>query len=307
MYIRRFHRYLNEAAAVVEAGAAASPAAAPAPAAAALAPAAAAPAPTSALASGAAAAAAPAAAAPAASEEFKFADKVIVKNGEAIDWEATARKSEQGRQHLETRLGAGDAPPASAAEYKVNVPEALKDKVNAEELAKAPDFQAFLGKLHAAKAPQAFVDIAVAELLERGVAIHAEKAVMDEAECVATLRQAEGWKTEGEYKAQIGAAFRAAKAYAGANFDSFLKEYGNDPMVLQVLAAVGKELAEDRQAGADANPAAGAKLDELMSSPAYLNENNPQHASVKAQVEALQAKVSGTAPVVGGKSMSFNT
>ena len=67
-----------------------------------------------------------ASAAPAVTEPPAWAapDKYQVKNeaGE-IDWQATARKIDEGRSHLEKRMGSGDVPPADVSGYKVAAPE----------------------------------------------------------------------------------------------------------------------------------------------------------------------------------------
>lgn len=288
---------------------AAPPAAAPAPAAPAPAPAAPAPAPTSALASGATApAAAPAPAAP-APQEFKFAEKVVVKNGEAIDWEATARNSEKGRQHLETRLGSGDGPPATAADYKLNLSTELAEKVDPAELAKSADFKAMQTNLHALGLSQKQMDGVVSELIGQGLKMQAEAPIMAEAECVAALRQVDGWKSETEYKSKMGAAFRTVKAFAGSpeNEQAILQRYGNDPLMCQVLAKIGAELTEDRQASPEAMAQVQESMDQLMNHPSYLNQNHPQHADTVAKVEALTARQVGNRPVGTGKTMSFKT
>lgn len=213
----------------------------------------------------------------------------------------------EGHKALEQRLGTGDAPPATAEGYKVNVPTALAEKINAEELAKTEDFKGFLSKLHAAGASQKVVDTAVAELLERGVKLQTTLPVLAQADCEADLRKVDGWKSDTEFSAKVQRAFQAGKAFAGEEFDGILKDYGNDPRIVRMLANVGAELQEDMPASPEAQAQLTESLDSLMSSKAYLNPNDPQHAATFAKVTALQAKVSGTKPVATGRSMSFNT
>jgi hypothetical protein len=243
-----------------------APVEAPAPAAPAPAPAAPAPAPTSALGGSPSPAPSPA---PTPAEEFKFADKVVVKNGEAIDWEATARNSEKGRQHLETRLGSGDAPPATVGDYKLNLPEELKEKIDAEDLAKSEDFKAMQKSMHSLGLNQKQMDGVVAELLSQGMKMRAEAPLMAEAECVATLRKVEGWQTEEQYGKQIGSA--------------------------------------DRQASPEAMAQIQETVDQLMTHTSYLNPNHPQHADTVAKVNALTAKQVGTRNVGTGKTITFKT
>jgi len=232
-----------------------------------------------------------------------------VKNGEAIDWEATARNSEKGRQHLETRLGSGDGPPATAADYKINLSAELAEKVDAEELAKSADFKTMQTNLHALGLNQKQMDGVVSELIGQGLKMQAEAPSMAEAECVATLRQVDGWKSEAEYQSKMGAAFRTVKAFAGSpeNEQAILQRYGNDPLMCQVLAKIGAELTEDRQASPEAMAQVQESMDQLMNHASYLNPNHPQHADTVAKVEALTARQVGNRPVGTGKTMSFKT
>ncbi len=230
-------------------------------------------------------------------------------DGTTLDVEATARKVSDAYRHAEKKIGSGDVPPDSADKYALNVPEALKDKINAEDLAKSPDVKAFVGKLHAAGMTQAQVDVALGELLDRGVKMREAQPVMDAAECTATLRQQDGWKTDQEYKVQMGRAFQAAKAYTGdeAELNEFLAKHGNDPVIARILAKVGAELAEDNQPSGDALQQLNTNLETLMADPAYLDERNPKHAQVFEQVKALTERLSGNNPSGPNRTISFKS
>lgn len=248
-------------------------------------------------------------AAAAAGVEPGIPEKFVVKGADGKeDFQATALKlAREGYLPLEKRLGGGDAPPKTAEGYKVNVPEALAEKIKAEDLAKDEGFKGFLSKLHAAGASQKVVDAAVSEMLERGVKLRETMPVLDAVEAEATLRQSDGWKSDAEYTRQVRAAFQAGKQYAGPDFDGIMKDYGNDPRVVRMLANVGAELTEDTQASPEAQTQLQESLDTLMASKAYLNERDPQHSQVFAKVSALQTKLAGTQPVATGRSMSFKT
>lgn len=196
-------------------------------------------------------------------------------------------------------------PPATVDGYKVNVPEALADKVNAEELAGTQGVKDLLAKMHAAGASQKVVDVAVGELLQRGMALREAMPVLQAAECEAELRQA--WKTDGEYKANVEAAVRAGAQLFGADWDSMLKDLGNDPRLIRGLAGIAKEMAEDTGPSAEAQAQVQESLDTLMSTPAYTNPNHPQHAQTVERVNALQLRLSGNAPVGAGRTMTFKT
>jgi hypothetical protein len=200
-------------------------------------------------------------------------------------------------------------PPESADKYALNVPEGLKDRVKAEDLAKSEDVKSFVGKLHAAGFTQAQVDVALGELLERGVKIREAQPAMDAAMCTAELKQRDGWKTDQEYSQQMGRAYRAAAAYCDdqAELDTFLAKHGNDPVIARMLAKVGAELAEDTQASAGATEQLGTNLDALMADPAYLNDRHPKHHQVRAQVDALTARMTGTRESGPNRTMSFKS
>lgn len=191
--------------------------------------------------------------------------------------------------------------------YKVNVPEAFKETVKADELAKTPGVQALLKDLHGAGASQKVVDAALSAFMREGAAMRAAMPQMDAANCEAELRQGDGWKTDAEYSQQVSTAFRAGTAIFGKDFEGIVKDYGNDPRVIRGLASIGKEMAEDLPASPEAVAQLQENLDTLMSSKAYLNANDPGHAAAVAKVDALTKQVAGTRPVAGGRTHSFKT
>lgn len=230
-------------------------------------------------------------------------------DGTTLDVDATARKVADAYRHAEKRIGSGDVPPDSADKYTLNVPESLKDRISAEDLTKSEDVKTFVGKMHAAGMTQAQVDLTIGELLERGIKLREAQPVMDAAECTATLRQVDGWKTDQEYKQQMGRAFVAARTYAGdqAELDAFLAKHGNDPMVARMLAKIGAELAEDTQASPEASAQLQENLDSLMADPAYLNDRDPKHASILNKVTALTERLSGTKASGPNRTMGFKS
>lgn len=59
------------------------------------------------------------------------------KKTRSLDIEASSLKLAEAYGHLEKRMGSGDVPPKAAADYKIAVPEALKDVWNPKEDAKS--------------------------------------------------------------------------------------------------------------------------------------------------------------------------
>lgn len=189
----------------------------------------------------------------------------------------------------------------------MNVPEALKGKIDAEALTKDEGFKGFLGKLHAAGASQKVVDAAVATMLERGVAMREAMPALGAAECEAQLRQQDGWKSDQEYMSQVRLAYSAGKQIFGKDFDGILQDYGNDPRLIRGMAEIGREMEEDRGPSPEALTQLGANLDQLMNSPAYTDPNHKDHANTVAKVTALQAQITGNRPVASGKTMTFKS
>jgi hypothetical protein len=228
-------------------------------------------------------------------------------DGKSLDVEGTARKIAEAHGHLERRLGSGDAPPASVDGYKLNVPETLAGKVNTEDLAKAPDFIEFQKNMHGLGLSQKQLDGVTAVLLERGIKMREAMPILDAAEATSKLRGMDGWKSDEEYQRQVGRAYAAGKHYAGNDFDGVLKDYGNDPRIVAMLARVGAELGEDTQPSPEALQQVQQSLDQLMASPAYTNQHHAQHKAVFDQVTALQAKLAGTGEARANTTMSFKT
>jgi hypothetical protein len=220
----------------------------------------------------------------------------VFKEDKTFDLEATARKVGEAYAHAEKRLGAGDVPPKSADEYKINVPQALAETIKADDLAKSEDFKGFLGKLHAAGMTQAQVDVAVGEFLDRSVKLQAQTKGMDEQEATRQLREV--WKTDQEFKQNVQSAYKAAAAFG--DVEQILEKYGNDPLIVKLLANVGKELQEDRSATADAVANFQADLETLTKSKAYMDPSDPAHLATKQKVEALYKQKYGDQPKQNG-------
>lgn len=215
----------------------------------------------------------------------------MLKEDGSLDLEATARKVAEAYTHAEKRIGTGDVPPKAATDYQVNVPEALGERVKAEDLKASPDFQDMLGKAHAAGLTQKQVDFVVGEFLDRSLKLHERINQLDEKDCAADLRK--DWKTDQDYQANVRAAYRAAQAYG--DIDAMMQRYGNDPVMVRFLAKVGAELAEDTSAPAGAQANFQADTESLAKSKAYMDPSHPEHLATKQKVEALHQQKYGNA------------
>lgn len=223
----------------------------------------------------------------------------VMKADGTFDLEASFAKVEDARSNLEKRLGAGDAPPKEASEYKLTVPEALKDKIDPEKLATDEQFIAMRDRWHKAGFTQAQFDVATADFFETAAAI-GEQLAGDAAPMTFEAAQAElrkTWKTDAELKAGARDAYRAAASVLGEEGTAnLMAKHGNDPQIVMLLAAFGKEMQEDRSAGSGGGGQGGGEsIETLMLSEAYQNPRHPDHAAVSHKVRASFEKKYGTA------------
>lgn len=218
----------------------------------------------------------------------------VTKEDGSLDLEASLTKVEEHRSHLEKRMGAGDLPPKSADDYKVNVPEKLAESFKAEELAADPLLKAFMADAHANGMTQKQVDMVIGQYLERLPQVAGAYEQLNSEACTTALREA--WKSEAEFNANTKAAFNAAKAYAGQDLDGILKDYGNDPRIIKLLSNVGKELGEDRGAAAGAQGVTSEDIQSMTKTPAYWDKSHPEHEKTVAKVQQFYERTYGNKP-----------
>ena len=317
----RFNRSANHVlmAPDGDGGGAAAPAAAPAaaaPAPAAAAPAAPAAAPqASALGAGAPApapAGAPAAApapAPAAADPVfgVIPEKFRVKNDDGTpNLEASWLKVEEHRSNLERRLGAGEAPPKAAADYKLDLPAPIAEALGEDGLKKLGEsapFKAFTEQLHGLGLNQKQYAAVVAQMIERGMALRQGNEALDTQAAVADLKTT--WTTQADYDKNVQAAYRAAAGYGDVG--KLMARYGNDPDFIRFAAKVGADMREDTSSGGHgAAPTSQTEIESLQKDKAYWDVNDPRHAEVKAKVTAHYERMHGTGPKASG-SLAIGT
>lgn len=223
----------------------------------------------------------------------------VKKEDGTLDIEASSLKLAEAYGHLEKRMGTGDAPPKSPAEYQIAIPEALKDSWKPAE---DKNLQDFLSKAHAKGFTQGQIDLALETYHTLAPNLMAGNAQLSVDECVAALR--ETWKTDAEYNEGVELSYKAAVAYAGEDAQALMDKYGNDPMIIKAFARIGKELGEDRSINPGSELPAGTSVDSMITSEAYNNPKHPDHAKVSKQVADYYAKKaeaasrSGQAPLM---------
>lgn len=228
-------------------------------------------------------------AAPTAPEAWAMPDKFKVsKEDGTLDMEASARKMGESLQHLEKRMGSGDAPPKTADEYAVNVPDEWKEAFPADSETMA----AFRKDAHEQGLSQKQFDFFIGKYIEQAPLLAAGGAQ-------ATYEQAESdlkgtWKTDAEFKAQTGNAFKAWSAFADPVDAGKMDEVGNNPAVVRLLARIGAEMKEGGSIPAGADSGVGAQdVKSLLTSEANTNPRHPDHAATRAKVDAYYAKKYG--------------
>jgi hypothetical protein len=228
----------------------------------------------------------------------RFPEKYrVFKDDKSFDLEGTAFKTAEAYQSLEKRLGAGDLPPKTVDEYKI---EKLSGDINVDDVMKDPITKSLLARMHAKGATNAIVqevlDFALSEWAPKLIA--GNQALTEET-CVDELRKS--WATDEDYTANTAAAFRATKGFANDGDESAIgsyarldKKFGNDPDFIAFCANIGREMSEDRVP--DFGQQGGGKtIDELMMDPAYTDPKNPNHARVSEQVRRYYERKHGTA------------
>lgn len=216
-------------------------------------------------------------------------EKFRVLNGDALDVEASARKLAESYAGLEKRVGSGDVPPKSADEYAVTVPDALK-----EAWVEDDRFKAFKSDALGAGLTQKQFDFVVGKYFNVMPELVQGAAQLDATKASDELRQV--WKTDAEFKANVGDALKAFEKFADPADMARIDEIGNNPVALRILAKIGKEVQE-----AGGIPQQGANtgadsVQDLMRSDAYLNPKHPDHKTTSAKVQAFYAKKYGNTP-----------
>lgn len=223
----------------------------------------------------------------------------VKKEDGSLDVEASSLKLAEAYGNLEKRLGTGDLPPKTADEYTIPVPDDMKDLFDPKT---DPLMGDFLKNAHAAGMTQKQIDLVMGKYFELAPQLFEGGQQLTADACVADLKQE--WKTDDQYKEGVGKAFKAAQAFGGNDAEALVKEYGNDPRIIRLLARVGAELDEDTSFAPGDTSNGGNSIESLMQSEAYSNPKHADHARVSAQVQsyfdskAKAAAKAGSVPLI---------
>ncbi|KFC08510.1 hypothetical protein GTGU_01427 [Trabulsiella guamensis ATCC 49490] len=214
----------------------------------------------------------------------------VMGNDGKLNIESSARKLAENYTHLEKRMGSGDAPPKTADEY---APKVEVEGFKWEEFKADPRMQSFMKTAHAKGITNDQMSFIIGEYVQRAPELVNGAAELDAEAASTALREV--WKTDAEFKQNIGLAYRAFTQLAEQGDD--INAIGNNPMVIRMLAKIGKEMQEDSPTGGAINMAEQQSIRDLMKSPAYMDPKHADHERVSAQVRAFYEKNYGNATV----------
>lgn len=189
---------------------------------------------------------------------------------------------------LEKRAGAGDLAPANADEYKMDtVLDEVKKATGVEIPAMDPEMsKAFREEAH---------KMGLSQKQYEGVMKQYLSSIPQMVSTAFDVKMSQGkaelskvWKTDAEMTREIANARKAYMAYAPEDLrkKETMDLIGSNPIVLRVLANIGKELKEDTSIHGDA-PNIGNDIKSLRNSEAYWNKKHPDHGATVERVSQL--------------------
>lgn len=232
-------------------------------------------------------------------------EKYQVKNAEgALDVEASARKVAEAHKALEQRMGAGDAPPKTAEEYS---PKLEVEGFNFDEFKADPESQKFLKAAHAKGINNDQLSFVLGEYLQRAPGLVEGSQELDSQAATADLRKE--WPTDAEFKTNVNLAFKAFNGYATEEEKAQIDVIGNNPLVIRLLARIGKEMGEDSPVHGNGVQEAdfAGQATELRKQLEGMKQNDPMRKKVSEQLQGLYAKKFGSKPQMLGGGASIKT
>ena len=193
-------------------------------------------------------------------------------------------------------MGSGDAPPKTAADYVVAVPDQFKEQWSADN----PEFKAFAADAHKQGLTQPQFDFFMNKYFEVVPAVAQGAAALTEEAATKALRDA--WPDETDFKTKLGDAQLVATRVGeigGIPLDE-VQDAGLlvNPTFIRLMAALGPEFREDTPAKQGHSMATGDDIKSMMNSEAYKNEKHQDHKAVSAKVRAYYDRQHGATPAM---------
>lgn len=215
----------------------------------------------------------------------------VTKADGTLDIEASARKVAEAHRHLEQKLGAGDVPPKTPEEY---APKVEGEGFNWDEIKADPSMQGFLKGAHSKGITNDQLSYILGEYWKTAPELVKGAKQLDDKTAAEELRK--DWKTDDEFGRNVGLAFKAFDAFASEADRTRIDEIGNNPIVLRLLANIGKEMQEDTPANGGNVPEGdfNTKVADLRAELEKLPQSDPRRKQVKAEIDALYNRRYGT-------------
>lgn len=219
--------------------------------------------------------------------------RVPNSDGEGVNVELSAQKMAASYEGLSKRLGTGDIPPKSADEYNVELPEDAIFKF--DEFKAEPENSEFLKQAHELGMTDKQMQFVIGEYAKRlpEIVQAGKEATIETAKEVLEKT----WKSEAEFNTNLKNAFAAFNRYAASEDKELIDQIGNNPLVIKLLANIGKDLQEDTPPQAQGIKQEDVKA--LMASEAYRNPNHPDYSATHAKVTDYYNRNFGN-QIVGG-------
>lgn len=214
-------------------------------------------------------------------------EKFRVKDGDAINFNASAQKLGEAYGSLEKRFGSGDLRPADPTGYKFDQ-TVLGGNFDSAQFLAAPGIDGFMKQVHELGFTDKQLNFMVGELIQATPTEAANVAGLTAEQAQTALREI--WNEPAVFNRNMTAANTAARALLKDDYAPFINRYGNDPAVVKLLALVGSEMSEDALRLAGQVTLSPDSVQELMNSDAYFDPNHPDHKRVAGQVRDYFAK-----------------
>jgi len=196
--------------------------------------------------------------------------------GGAFDLEGSARKLANSYGELERRMKETGLPPKDVNGYAWVPPEGVELDAEAS--------QAFKERALAAGISTKQYDFLMGELLSVAPKMLQTARSVEIAAAVQALEQDWGRPGAPTFDRNMAFAEKAFEAFAHPKDKAAGARIGNDPMVLRLLAAIGRELQEDTSV--DGQQVPSMSLEEIMRQPGYFDASHPDHAGLVAKARA---------------------
>ena len=197
--------------------------------------------------------------------------------------EATDTTQTEAAEQTETALGGQQEQPQEPQEYNVEI-----EGFDFAAFKEIPQNAELLGRAKEVGLSNEQVSFMLAEYNQLVPTLAQEVAELKAEESISSLKSAWGDK----YEANMGNAVKALHAAGFTNEDFNNPAIGNNVELAKLAAHFGAQMKEDAPPAntGSSQENVSDRLRTLMTDPAYRDVNNPNHKSVKSEVESIYAK-----------------